>query len=74
VAYVCQACAANEALVRAFATRQMAEWQGQQLRFRRLPFIKRTVFDVVFADLAHSVEDGSVVAAVPDGGSSRGGG
>jgi hypothetical protein len=70
---VCLACAANEALVRAFAARQMAELRGQQLRFRRLPFITRTVFDVVFADLVHSVEDGSVVAAVPEGGDSRGG-
>ncbi|MFN8541370.1 MAG: hypothetical protein U0232_28340 [Thermomicrobiales bacterium] len=55
---VCSACAVSEELVRAFAAKQMAELQGQGLRFRRLPFIRRTVFAVVFADLEQTTEDG----------------
>jgi len=67
VAWVCQACAANEALVREFAARQLDAQQGKALLFRRLPFIRRTVFEVVFADFPHTTEDGSTIAAVPAG-------
>jgi hypothetical protein len=67
VAYVCQACAADEALVRAFAARQMVEHRGKELAFRRLPFIRRTVFDLVFADFPRSMSDGGVIAVVGKG-------
>ncbi|MFN8511869.1 MAG: hypothetical protein U0841_04625 [Chloroflexia bacterium] len=73
MAYVCSACAVSEELVRAFAAKQMAELQGQGLRFRRLPFIRRTVFAVVFADLEQTTEDGSVIATVPTGKAAPGG-
>jgi hypothetical protein len=65
VAYVCQACAADEALVGAFAVRQLAEHGGKSLIFRRLPFIQRTVFDIVFADYPRTTIEGSVVATPP---------
>ena len=64
VAFVCQACAADEPLVRAFVDRQLADRTGQPLRFRRLPFIKRTVFEIIFADFPRVVEDGSVVVSM----------
>ncbi len=67
VAWVCQACATNEPLVREFAARQLAAQQGKPLLFRRLPFIRRTVFEVVFADFPQTSEDGSTVATVPAG-------
>lgn len=71
VAYVCQGCAADEALVRAFAARQIAAHADQPLAFRRLPFIRRTVFDLVFADYPRVAEDGGVVATVPPGDAGR---
>lgn len=64
VAFVCQACAVDEPLVRAFVERQMASQAGQPLRFRRLPFITRTVFELVFAEYPRITEDGSVVVSV----------
>ena len=67
VAYVCQACAADEALVRAFAARKIAEHEGKPLAFRRLPFIRRTVFDRVFADFPRAAADGGSIAIVSEG-------
>lgn len=64
MAYVCMACATDEALVRAFATKQIAEHEGKPLAFRRLPFIRRTVFELVFADYPRTVVDGGMVAVV----------
>ena len=64
MAYVCQACAADEALVRAFADRQITEHEGKPLAFRRLPFIRRTVFEIVFAGYPRTAVDGSIVAVV----------
>lgn len=65
IAYVCRACAADEPLVREFVARQLAARAGQALAFRRLPFIRRTVFERVFADYPRTTADGSVVATVP---------
>ncbi len=64
MAYVCQACATDEALVRAFAARQIAEHADKPLTFRRLPFIRRTVFEIVFADYPRTAIDGGIVAVV----------
>lgn len=65
VAYVCQVCAADEPLVRAFVARQLAAQAGKELIFRRLPFIRRTVFEVVFADYPRTAAAGGVAVAVP---------
>jgi hypothetical protein len=67
VAYVCQACATDEALVRAFADRHIAEHADRPLAFRRLPFIRRTVFEIVFADYPRTAVDGGIVAVIREG-------
>ena len=64
VAYICQGCAATEPLVREFATRQLAAHEGKALTFRRLPFIRRTVFDLIFAAYPYTAEEGSVAVVI----------
>ena len=50
--------------MREFAVRQLAAHEGKALTFRRLPFIRRTVFDLVFAAYSYAAEEGSVAVTI----------
>jgi hypothetical protein len=62
IAWVCQVCAADEALVREFSVRLVAAHTDQALVFRRLRFVNITVFEQVFATYPRDAAGGAIAA------------
>jgi hypothetical protein len=60
LAWVCQVCAADEALVREFSARLAAAHPEQTLVFRRLRFVNKTVFEQVFAAYPRDAVGGAI--------------
>jgi hypothetical protein len=60
LAWVCQVCAADEALVREFSVRLVAAHPDQALLFRRLRFVNKAVFEQVFAAYPRDAAGGAI--------------
>ncbi|MGN6359538.1 MAG: hypothetical protein ACTHMJ_01960 [Thermomicrobiales bacterium] len=60
LAWVCQVCAADEALVREFSVRLVAAHPDEALVFRRLRFVNKTVFEQVFAAYPRDAAGGAI--------------